>query len=114
MTFCKISKQVLHGRVLSPRPGRLRDKSLIEEDFCEVVIAPAGHEAFVFNADFRSGFIFQQAQCGPSQDAEVRIGMPFAQAAAVFSECHVQLPVQIVFDPPVPASGLCKSLPCGI
>ncbi len=42
-------------------PGRLRDKSFIEQDFGEIVIAPSGDEAFVLDADFCRGFIFQQA-----------------------------------------------------
>lgn len=92
-------------------PGRLPDQSLIEEDFGEVVIVQSGYEAFDPDDAFLTPFHFQQAQCGPCQNAEVGISIPFVQAAAVFSKCHVQLPVLIVFDPPVPACGLGKSLP---
>ena len=34
----------------APGPGRLRAKSLSEEDFCEVVGIPCGEQSFVFDS----------------------------------------------------------------
>jgi len=62
---------------------RLRDKSLIEEDFREGVIAPACHEEFVPDTDFGGEFIFQEAQRGPAQNTEIGVRVTFAKAATV-------------------------------
>jgi hypothetical protein len=41
-----------------------------------------------------------------AEDAEIRVGMALADAALVFRERHVELPVQAVFDAPMLAHGL--------
>ena len=42
-------------------PGRLHQKLFAEEDFGEVVLVPAGGEAFVFDTDLCGAVVFQQA-----------------------------------------------------
>jgi hypothetical protein len=46
--------------------GRLHVKSCSEEDFLQVVVVPAGFEAFVFQADFGRPFVLEEAQRGPA------------------------------------------------
>ncbi len=96
-----VLRQVVVQRDL--RPGRLHHKSCSEQDFFEVVFVPAGGEAFVLDADLAVWFVLQQAQRGAAEDAEVGVGVAFADAALVFLKRHVELPVQTVLDPPVAA-----------
>ena len=80
------------------------------QNFLQVVVVPAGGESFVFDADFRCLFVFQQAQGVSAEQAEVGVCMPFSDSALVFSESDIQLPVQTVFDRPVTADGFRKLL----
>ena len=54
--------------------------------------------------------VFEQAQGGAAQAAEVGIGVAFPDAALVLLEGDVQLPVQSVLDGPMVADGLGKFL----
>ena len=78
--------------------GRLHVNSCSEKDFEQVVFVECGGEAFVLDADLRCPFVLQQAQCLSTKQAEVGICVAFLNAALVFSECDIQLPVKIVFN----------------
>ena len=60
--------------------GRLHVKSLSEQDLLQVRVVPTGGAAFVLHADLDRLVILQQAQRRTTEDAEVRVGMPAAQA----------------------------------
>ena len=66
-------------------------------------MVPAGREAFVLQADLQGAVVFQQAQRGAAEDAEVGIGVALAKAGLVLAKRHVELPVQSVFNRPVSA-----------
>ena len=42
------------------------------------MVVPTGGEAFILDADFECRLIFEQAQCGPAENAEVRVGVALA------------------------------------
>lgn len=64
----------------------------------EVVIVPGGVEAFVFDSELLGVVVFQKAQCGTADQAEVGRGVAFAKAGLVFLKGHLQLPMQLVLD----------------
>ena len=86
-------------------PGRLHHKSFTQQNFFEVAVVPTGGEAFIFDADFECRLIFEQAQCGPAENAEVRVGVALAEAALIFLKRDVELPMQTVLNAPVAAHG---------
>lgn len=83
----------------------MRAKSLSEEDFCEVLLVPCGEESFVLDSDACGFFVLEHTESEAADEAEVGVGVTFADAALVFAERHVELPVQAVFDTPVTACG---------
>ena len=74
-------------------PGRLHVKSCSDEDFEQIVVVPTDSEAFVFDSDFCFPLIFQQTQGVSAEQAEVGVRVSLSDAALVFSEGHIQLPV---------------------
>ena len=66
-------------------PGRLRAKSLSEEDFCEVVGVPGGEQSFILDTQLFALFVFQHAQSESADHAEVGIAVAFADSAIVFA-----------------------------
>ncbi len=101
---------VLWSRHCGLKPGQSHVKSRTKQDFLKMGIIPAGFEAFVFDADFGGPLVLQQAQRGPPQDAEVGVGVSFANAALVLLERHVELPVPPVLNAPMTAHRLCEPL----
>ena len=87
-------------------PGQLHMKSRTEEDLQEIVLVAGGDESFVFDTDFVGEVVFEQAQSGSAEQAEVGGGVTFAEAGLIFLERHVELPMQLVLDAPVTANGL--------
>ena len=75
------------------KPERLHVKSCSDEDFEQIVVVPTDSEAFVFDSDFCFPLIFQQAQGVSAEQAEVGVRVSLSDAALVFSEGHIQLPV---------------------
>ena len=71
----------------------------------EVVIVVGGDEAFVFDSEFLCVVVFEQAQSGSAEQAEVGGRVTFAETGLVFLKRHVQLPMQLVLDAPVTADG---------
>ncbi|MFT5328702.1 MAG: hypothetical protein ACI8P0_006617 [Planctomycetaceae bacterium] len=65
---------------------------MTEENIEQIVVVPAGGEAFVFDSDFHRPFVFQQTQGVSAEQAEVGVSMSFSEAALVFSEGHIRLP----------------------
>ena len=90
-------------------PGRLHHKSRSDKDLCEIGFVPGSGEAFVLDPDFVRRFVLQHCQCRAAEDAEVGVGMSFADATQVFLEGYVELPVQPVLDPPMAANRACKA-----
>ena len=81
--------------------GRLHHKLFSHQDFFEVAVVPAGGEAFVLDTDAGRRFLLQQTERRATQDAEVCVGVPIANAGLVLGKCHIQLPVQTILDAPV-------------
>src|ERR1700683_419984 len=50
--------------------------------------------------------LLQQTKGDASQGRKVRASVPLMNTALVFSEAHIQLPMKIVLDPPVPTQRL--------
>jgi hypothetical protein len=71
-----------------------------------VVIVPGGAEAFVFHVNLFGLVVFQQAEGRSSRQAEVGVGMPLAHSARIFLKRDVELPVQRIFNAPVPTGAL--------
>src|ERR1700722_6695617 len=46
--------------------------------------------------------LLQQTKGDPSQGRKVRASVPLMNTALVFSEAHIQLPMKIILDPPMP------------
>ena len=84
-------------------PGRLHHKSRSNKDLFKIGFVPTGGETFVLYPDFERGLVLEHRQGCPAEDAEVRVRMTFADAALVFPERHIELPMQAVFNAPVSA-----------
>jgi len=52
----------------------------------EVVVVPGGVEAFIFDTEFLGVVVFQKAQRGAADQAEVGVAVAFADPRLVFAE----------------------------
>ena len=71
---------------------------------------PARFLALDREAILAGGLVFQEAESGPAQAAEILRAVPFADPTRVFLKRDVELPMQLVFDPPMPAHGFSEFL----
>jgi hypothetical protein len=60
-------------------------------------------QAFTLDASPLALLVLQQAQGRPHQDTQVRRDVAYVPPQVVLPEGHVQLPGQVILDPPVPA-----------
>ena len=51
----------------------------------------------MFLAGLVCGLVLEQAERGAAEDAEVGVGVAFADAALILLKRHIELPVPIVF-----------------
>src|ERR1700677_3566045 len=56
--------------------------------------------------------LLQQTKGDPSQGRKVRASVPLMNTALVFSEAHIQLPMKIILDPPVPTVAVHAVITC--
>src|SRR6266581_6640145 len=62
---------------------------------------PACGQAFAGDADFLGFVALEQVQAQAAQPGEVLGSVPLADAALVFPEADIELPVQPILDPPM-------------
>jgi hypothetical protein len=73
------------------------------EQRLEVGVIPRGFELFAFDPPFAGVFSAQQVQGDPSQRGQMLSGMSDTHPTLIFVQLHVQDPVQLVFNAPMPA-----------
>src|SRR5258708_13132609 len=73
------------------------------DKFQQIVVIPAGVEAFAFDAGFDARVPLEQIERDSAQAREVLRAVALSNPTAIFVEAHVQLPVEIIFPPPVSA-----------
>ena len=108
----KSSRRISNTLSRACSSGRLHQKSFAEQDFGEIAFVPACDQSFVFDSHAAAVVVFEQAQGRASQAAEVGVGVPLANAALVFLERHIQLPVTAILDRPMTANRFPKSARC--
>ena len=72
----------------------------------EVFGVPSYFEALTVNSQAGLGVLAQAVQRNVVQNGEVFIPMVFTHATLIFTESHIQHPVQLILDPPVMATVL--------
>src|SRR5512142_395958 len=82
-------------------PGRAEYISSIEQGFLPVLITRGALQSLGLNPAPATRLTLQEPQGEPPDDTEVRRGMIGPHPAPVLAKAHVQLPVQVVLDPPV-------------
>src|SRR5512135_3570765 len=83
------------------KAGKRHLISCVEQDFLAILIAQGAPEPLGLDPTSAAGLARQQPEGKASDDTQVRRRMAGANAAVVLMEAHVQLPMQIVLDPPM-------------
>ena len=80
------------------------------EDVLKILLVPSRFLTLEGNALFAGWLVFQEAEGGAAQDTEILGARAFTEPTGIFPECDVQLPVQLVLDPPMPPHGFREGL----